>query len=73
MTNKKFRQLFYRLNHLAIKTKNIGDDFHDGLEERYNSTYSDNDIDQIIDCLDYGLGRMTFPKFKKLMKPFKTK
>lgn len=38
-------------------------------EERY----SDHDLDEIIDALDYGTGELTFERFDELMKEINTK
>ena len=68
MDNRQFRVLFYRLQNAANKKEVLRERFNRGMAKRYGFTYSDKDIDGIIDCLDYGVGKMSFKKFRALME-----
>ena len=58
-----------KVNNLAIKFKQESAKFDVMCEKYYgNETYNDHDLDQIIDCLDYGQGEMDFEEFDELMK-----
>lgn len=35
--------------------------------------YSDHDVDEIIDTLDYGLGSLTFERFDEIMRKINNK
>ena len=62
-----------KVNKLACKFRRESDKLNEICEEYYGKeNYSDNDLDQIIDCLDYGQGEMDFEEFDELMKEINT-
>ena len=38
------------------------------IMDEYGFHYSDKDMDEIIDCLDYGTSTLSFNSFKRLME-----
>ena len=42
-------------------------------EKIYDVNYNDGDLDEIIDAVDYGTGRLSFHEFDLLMKKEKKK
>lgn len=68
MTNAKFKRLFCQVQSAAVSLSAIRSVFDAEIKERYGFHYSDKDIDEIIECLDYGFDTMTFEKFKALMQ-----
>ncbi|KKL85540.1 hypothetical protein LCGC14_1953670, partial [marine sediment metagenome] len=55
------------MNHLSCEIHKYKKDFDELIEEIYVFHYSDVDKNNIIDCVDYGLGKMSFKIFNKLM------
>jgi hypothetical protein len=66
---QKIKGMMEKLNTLTIKVGEVKREF-DALCENYYGpeNYSDNDLDSIIDCLDYGNGKMSWKEFDMLMK-----
>lgn len=48
-------------------------EFDDLIEKQYGYHYSDKDLDWIIDSMDYGLGKLSFEDFNKIMIDNKSK
>ncbi len=65
---EKLKKLLKKMNHLSCEIHKYKKDFDELIEEIYGFHYSDVDKDNIIDCVDYGLGKMSFKEFDKLMK-----
>ena len=67
MTLSEFRRLFERVQKLANKLTTVRSALDLEIDSRFGFSYSDFSEDEIIDCLDYGLGEIEFSKFMKLM------
>jgi hypothetical protein len=68
-TRAQIKSQMKKVNKLACKFKNESYKLDDMCKEYYGEeAYGDHDLDQIIDCLDYGQGEMDFEEFDQLMK-----
>jgi hypothetical protein len=68
-TRAQIKAQMKKVNSMAIKFMAESRDFDAMCKEYYGEeTYSDNDLDQIIDALDYGQCEMDFEEFDELMK-----
>lgn len=68
-TRAQIKSQMENVNKLAIEFMKQSHKFDEMCAEYYGEeTYSDHDLDQIIDCLDYGQGKMDFKEFDELMK-----
>jgi len=67
MKDKRLRQLLKQINEAAIFVAKNKAEFDDLIEEKYGFHYSDQNLDEIIECLDYGATRMSFQEFNKAM------
>lgn len=61
-------KLFYKMQKLSNEISDNKHRFDELIEEKYGYHYSDKDLDEIIDCVDYGHGRMTFQEFSRIMR-----
>ena len=65
----QIRSMLKKLNTLSCKESELKNKFDEMCEEYYGEeNYSDNDCDEIIDCLDYGNGMIPFEEFDEIMK-----
>lgn len=68
-TRAQIKAQMEKVNRLSVKFRLESAKLDDMSFEYYGEqTYNDNDLDQIIDCLDYGHGEMEFEEFDELMK-----
>ena len=68
-TKAQIRNQMKKVNNMAIKFMEESRKFDDVCGKYYGEeTYNDHDLDQIIDCLDYGQGVIEFEEFDELMK-----
>lgn len=68
-TRAQIKAQMEKVNRLSVKFRLESAKLDDMSFEYYGEqTYNDNDLDQIIDCLDYGQGEMEFEEFDELMK-----
>lgn len=68
MTNPELSVMLKKVQKLSNTLNDIRPKFDELVEEEYGYHYSDKDIDEIIDCVDYGNGFLTFCKFDRLMR-----
>lgn len=61
-------KLFYKMQKLSKEISNNKARFDRLIEDKYGFHYSEKDLDEIIDCIDYGNGNMTFKEFDKIMR-----
>lgn len=73
MESKISEKLFNRVLELANKLRKESAKLDIQIRKEYEFHYSDADIDEIIDCLDYGQGTISFRKFIELMNEEKEK
>ena len=72
-TRPQIKAQMKKVNKLACESLKESMKFDKMCEEYYGKeNYSDNDLDQIIDCLDYGQREMEFEEFDELMKEINT-
>lgn len=64
----ELRKLFYKMQKLSNDMSNNKSRFDELIEEKYGYHYSDKDLDEIIDCVDYGHSTMTFREFNRIMR-----
>ena len=68
-TRAQVKAQMEKVNRESIKLKNESAKLDDMTDMYYGEvTYSMADADEIIDCLDYGQGEITFKEFDKIMK-----
>jgi hypothetical protein len=68
-TRAQIKAQMKKVNKISIESLRESIKFNAMCEEYYGEEkYSDHDLDQIIDCLDYGYGEMDFGEFDELMK-----
>ena len=68
-TRAQIQAQLKKVNILACKNKDEGAKFDLMIREYYGEEhYSDHDEDQIIDCLDYGQGMISFEEFDQIMR-----
>ena len=60
--------MFYKIQNLSKAISENKSNFDNLIIEKYGYHYSDENIDEIIDTVDYGHGHMTFRQFDKLMR-----
>ncbi len=58
---------FEKVKKLAIKKQDESKKLDQMIDKKWGFSYSDEDIDEIIDSLDYGTGDISFERFVKLM------
>ena len=64
LTKRYFKQVSKKAQEWAdMKTQ-----FDMLVEKKYGFHYSDKDIDEIIDCIDYGHGELSFEEFDEIMR-----
>ncbi len=61
------KRLFNKVNRLACELKEASTRLDRQIKNKYGFHYSDKDMDDIIECLDYGNEYMSFEQFIKLM------
>jgi hypothetical protein len=54
LTNKQFGNLLKRASRIAREHSDVQQELTKAFNERYGTTYSDVDCDELIDILDYG-------------------
>ena len=67
MSTKSLRQLFEAAKKAARKKAQIRAELDERIINKWGFHFSDVDADQIIDCLDYAQGSMTFEEFVEIM------
>ena len=65
------KKLIPRISRLSNKLSYLRSQFDRAVTEEYGFHYSDRDLDEIIDRLDYGHGEMSFKEFDKIMRQSK--
>jgi len=65
---KELRKLFYSTQNACVNSTHLLECFQKRVEESYGFSYNNLNLDEVIDCLDYGGGEMTFNYFNRLMK-----
>ena len=69
----QMREQMEKVNKLACESLKESTKFNKMCTEYYGEeTYNDHNLDQIIDCLDYGQREMEFEEFDELMKEINT-
>jgi hypothetical protein len=69
ITEKEIKTQLRKVNNLSIKLIHEDQKFVYMCREYYGEiTYNEMDKDQIIDCLDYGHGKISFKEFNEIMK-----
>jgi len=69
ITEKEIKTQLRKVNNLSIKTRIEDKKLFFMCREYYGEiTYNEKDQDQIIDCLDYGQGSISFKEFNEIMK-----
>ena len=63
----KIKILFERAYKASIQFRREKQRLDKEIEKVYGYHYSDKDIDELIDTLDYGTGTLTFEEFNKIM------
>ncbi len=67
--SKELQNKFEQLKKLAIDKHTADCEFAKLVENKYGFHYSDRDLDQIIECLEYGWdSTLTFKKFEHIMQ-----
>jgi len=61
------KQLFTRMMKTSIKMSRVKTEFDRAVEKKYGTHYTDHDLDEIIDAIDYGGGGLSFDRFTELM------
>ncbi len=61
------KRLFNKVNRLACELKVASHKLDIQIDKKYGFNHSDKDMDEIIDCLDYGNHYISFEEFTKLM------
>lgn len=61
------KRLLEQVNNLACKLKIASTKLDEQIRKKYGFHYSDKDMDEIIDALDYGDSWISFERFTKLM------
>ena len=61
-------KLFYKMQKLANEISDNKSKFDELIQDKYGYHYSDEDLDEIIDCVDYGHGHLTFREFNQIMR-----
>lgn len=67
MTDKEFQSLLNRGAKIAAKAYEVHQELTKAFEDRYGTTYSDVDADEIIDILDYQGGKITVKEVDEIM------
>lgn len=67
MNNTKLRTQFDKVKKIASKNLTESMKLDEMIRDRWGYHYSENDIDSIIDTLDYGTGNISFKEFLELM------
>ena len=67
MNNKKLKNQFEKVKRLSQKKHEEGHKLDLMIEERWGFSYSDEDLEEIIDTLDYGTSDIPFKRFTELM------
>ena len=62
------KQFFDKVQTMSIAWNELKHLFDMRVEEKYGYHYSDEDIDEIIDCIDYGNGSISFEEFDEIMR-----
>lgn len=70
---KRLRHLLEYMNKRSQEISANKNEFDNLIEEKYGYHYSDKDLDWIIDNVDYGLGKVSFEEFDKIMLENKNK
>lgn len=65
------KKLIDKISKLANEYSRLKVKFDSAVVREYGFHYSDRDLDEIIDCLDYGHGGMSFNEFDEIMKASK--
>lgn len=68
MTIKLDKKLFDKVADIAIKWHDVKHLFDMRVETTWGYHYSDKDMDEIIDAIDYGSGGLSYERFKELME-----
>jgi len=69
ITEKEIKTQLRKVNNLSIKVNEEDQKFVYMCREYYGEiTYNEMDADEIIDCLDYGHGKISFKEFNEIMK-----
>jgi hypothetical protein len=68
-TRAQMKAQMIKVNNIAIKNRIESTKLCEMCNEYYGEeNYSDNDKDEIIDCLDYGQGTISFEDFDTIMR-----
>jgi hypothetical protein len=61
------KELFEKMQRAALDFHNISIEFTGAMYEVYGTTYSEYDIDNLIDALDYGMKEVSYEYFCEVM------
>lgn len=64
---KELKKQFEKVKKLAYQNSKQSRKLDVMIYKKWRFSYSDKDIDEIIDTLDYGVGNATFERFVELM------
>ena len=67
MDNTKLRNQFDKVKRIADKNLTESMKLDEMIRDRWEYHYSEYDIDEIIDTLDYGTAKISFKEFLELM------
>jgi len=70
MNNEEIRRLKYLLKYINKRNcdvSSVRNEFDNLIKDYFGFHYSDKDIDEIIDSLDFGLGMLSWEEFKEIM------
>ena len=67
MNNKKLEKQFEKVKEIAVTKHYEGHKLNLMIEEKWGYSYSDKDLDEIIDSIDYGTSNISFERFIELM------
>lgn len=65
--SKLDKKFYDKVVKLAIDWAEIKQEFDSKVENTWGYHYSDSDIDEIIDSIDYGHGDLEYNRFRELM------
>ena len=64
----KLSKLFYKCQKLSSQHQEILRELDTLIVEKYGYHYNDEDLDDVIESLDYGHVTLTFREFDKIMR-----
>ena len=66
-TEKKLEAQYNKVMKLASKKQEEGNKLDSMINKKWGFNYSEMDLDEIIDTLDYGIGNTSYEHFKIIM------